>query len=59
MKLDSNNFPVAGMKDLVFETINSELHKGKYDFDDYGCRRWIDELGNVYQSYKDVINWWK
>lgn len=57
MKLDSKNFPCAGMHDLVFETKDGVLHKGKYDFTETSARRWIDENGSIYSS-SQVINWW-
>ena len=50
MKLDSKNFPRAGMKDLVFETIDGKLHKGKYDFVEGDRRRWVSEEGEIYSS---------
>ena len=57
MKLDSKNFPHAGMKDLVFETIDGKLHKGKYDFVEGDRRRWVSEEGEIYSSNM-VDNWW-
>ena len=57
MKLDNKNFPHAGMKDLVFETIDGKLHKGKYDFVEGDRRRWVSEEGEIYSSNM-VDNWW-
>lgn len=57
MKLNSENFPHAGYDDIVFETQDGELHKGKYGFNETNARRWIDVDGNKYDSSM-VDNWW-
>lgn len=59
MNINDKYYPKIGMKNLVFETKDGVLHKGKYDVVPvYNCRRWIDDNGNIYQSHVDVINWW-
>ena len=58
MKLLSNTyFPVAGMKNLRFKTIDGKVHTGYYDFNENYQRRWFDENGNQYGSNNDVIEW--
>lgn len=60
MKLGEENHPCAGMKDLVFETTDGVLHKGRYDFTPVGSmRRWIETDTQIIYSSKDVVNWWK
>ena len=57
MRLDDNNFPHAGMSNLVFETVDGQIHNGRYDFNQTGARRWIDNNGNEFTSDL-VINWY-
>lgn len=54
--LSNTYFPVAGMKNLRFKTIDGKVHTGYYDFNENCQRRWFDENGNQYTS-ADIIMW--
>lgn len=56
-KLSFNNFPVAGMANLIFRTKDGILHQGSYLFNDLMQRRWIDSDGNEYTS--DMVDEWE
>lgn len=54
--LSKDYFPVAGMKNLRFKTIDGKVHTSYYDFNETSARRWFDENGNQYTS-AEVVMW--
>lgn len=51
--------PHAGTTNLIFETLDGVLHRGRYVFKDYKISQpcFIDQIGNDYKLCE--VKWWK
>ena len=56
MKLDIKHFPHAGMKRIIFKTVDGKFYFGKYDFNESGARRWIVKDKEFTSNM--VTKWW-